>query len=324
MKAATLYRLAVYAMAVTAGLGLMSPAAQAQEKKQLKVSIIPIMDVAPLFAAVKEGYFKEQGLEIDTAPTAGGAVGIPGLVAGAYDIVFTNVVSTAQAKAQGLPVRIVAPGSSVGDSGDGGAGLLVRKGEGLKSGANFAGKSIGVNTQKNIIWLYARAWVGKTGGDPAKVTYRDVPFPQMVDALKGKRVDAIFAVDPFLTIGKEDPMLEYIGSPYIVVQPGVAVAQYIATDEFIARNPETLRRFNAGLQKGIDWVNKNLNTPQLTELIAGYTKINPAMLAKMAALPPPPRNVDTASIRRTITLMKEHELLTTEIGVDTLMSSGVK
>src|SRR5690349_16293677 len=112
-------------------VAVLAVPAHAQEKKTLKVSIIPIQDVAPLFAAIKEGYFKQQGLEIDTAPTAGGAIGIPGLMAGAYDIVFTNVVSTVQAKAQGLPVRIIAPASAVGDGaqGPGGAGILVRKGE---------------------------------------------------------------------------------------------------------------------------------------------------------------------------------------------------
>ena len=113
--------------------------AQAQEKKVLKVSIIPIADVAPRYAAVKQGNFKAQGLEIDTAPTAGGAVGIPGLLAGAYDIVFTNVVSTVQARAQGLPIKIIAPASAVGDGsqGEGGAAILVRKGEGLKTGADL-------------------------------------------------------------------------------------------------------------------------------------------------------------------------------------------
>ena len=133
---------AVAAVAVVlSGLAGPIPQATAQEKKTLKVSIIPISDVAPLFAAVKEGYFKQQGLEIDTVPTAGGAIGIPGLLAGAYDIVFTNVVSTVQAKAQGLPVKIIAPASAVGDGsqGEGGAGILVRKGEGIRTGADLAG-----------------------------------------------------------------------------------------------------------------------------------------------------------------------------------------
>jgi len=296
--------------------------AHAQEKKTLKVSIIPIQDVAPLFAAIKEGYFKQQGLEIDTAPTAGGAIGIPGLVAGAYDIAFTNVVSTVQARAQGLPVKIVAPASAVGDSaqGAGGAGILVRKGEGIKTGADLAGKSLAVNTQKNIIWLYARAWVQKAGGDPNKVTYREVPFPQMVDALRGKRVDAVFAVDPFLTIAAPDPGLEFIGSPYIAVQPNLAVAQYVVTEDFLAKNPETVKRFNAALQQGIAWVSKNLGTKELHELLSGYTKIPVPLLAKMAPLVDPPRKVDVDSIRKTLALMKQHELLTGDVNPEALVA----
>lgn len=296
--------------------------AQAQEKKALKVSIIPISDVAPLFAAIKEGYFRQQGLEIDTAPTAGGAVGVPGLMAGAYDIVFTNVVSTVQARAQGLPIRIIAPGSAIGDGsqGDGGAGILVRKGEGIRTGADLAGKSLAVNTQKNIIWLYARAWVQKSGGDPNKVTYREVPFPQMLDALRGKRVDAVFSVDPFITIAKADTGLEYLGSPYIAVQPNLSVAQYVATEDFIAKNPETLKRFNAALQMGIGWVNRNLRNKELSELLSSYTKINPEMLARMAQPAEAPTKVDVESIRRTVVLMKAHELLTGDVNVDALLA----
>jgi len=301
---------------------LFAVPAQAQEKKALRVSIIPINDVAPLFAAIKEGYFKQQGLEVDTAPTAGGAVGVPGLMAGAYDIVFTNVVSTVQARAQGLPVKIIAPGSAIGDGsqGDGGAGILVRKGEGIKTGADLVGKSLAVNTQNNIIWLYARAWVQKAGGDPGKVTYREVPFPQMLDALRKKSVDAVFSVDPFTTIAKGDAGLEFLGSPYIAVQPNLSVAQYVATEDFIAKNPETVKRFNAALQMGIGWVNNNLKARTLTDLLASYTKISPEMLAKMAQPAEAPTKVDVESIRKTVTLMKAHGLMTGDVNADALLA----
>jgi NitT/TauT family transport system substrate-binding protein len=307
-------------------VALLAVPAQAQEKKTLKVSIIPISDVAPLFAAMKEGYFKQQGLEIDTAPTAGGAIGIPGLLAGAYDIVFTNVVSTVQARAQGLPIKIIAPASSVGDGpqNDAGAGILVRKGEGIKTGADLAGKSLAVNTQKNIIWLYARAWVQKAGGDPNKVTYREVPFPQMLDALRGKRVDAIFNVDPFVTIAKADAGLEFIGSPYIAVQPNLSVAQYVATEDFIAKNPDTLKRFNTALHMGIGWVNKNLKGKELRDLLASYTRISPEMLAKMAQPGEAPTKVDAESIRKTIALMKAHDLVTGDVNVEALLAPSAR
>jgi NitT/TauT family transport system substrate-binding protein len=309
-----------------ASLALAAVPTLAQEKKVLKVSIIPIADVAPLFAAIKQGYFEKQGLQIDTAPTTGGAVGIPGLMAGAYDIVFTNVVSTVQARAQGLPIKIIAPASAVGDGSQGpaGAGILVRSGEGLKDGADLAGRSLGVNNQNNIIWLYARAWVQKTGGDPSKVTYREVPFPQMVDALRGKRVDAVFAVDPFLTIAKGDPAFTFLGSPYLLVQPNLSVAQYVATEEFIAKHPDTLKRFDTALRQGIEWVGKHLDTPEVRELLASYTRISPGMLAKMAPMVNPPRSVDADSIRKTIALMKEHGLLTAEVTPESMLHATAR
>jgi NitT/TauT family transport system substrate-binding protein len=311
------------AMVLAASLSLP---AGAQEKKVLKVSIIPIADVAPLYAAVKQGYFKQQGLEIDTAPTAGGAIGIPGLLAGAYDIVFTNVVSTVQARVQGLPIKIIAAASAVGDGsqGEGGAAILVRKGEGIRTGADLVGKSLAVNTQKNIIWLYARAWIQKAGGDPSKVTYREVPFPQMIDALRSKNVDAVFAVDPFYTIALADPAFESIGSPYLAVQPGLAVAQYVATEDFLAKNPETIKRFNAALQAGIEWVSKHLNSKDAHELLSSYTKINPGLLAKMAPMVDPPRKVDAASIGKTIALMKSHDLLKGDVSVDALLAPSAR
>lgn len=325
MRFCSTHRILMLLAAAAASVMVVS-SGHAQERRTLKVSIIPIQDVAPLFAAIKHGYFKQVGLEIDTAPTAGGAIGIPGLMAGAYDIVFTNVVSTVQARAQGLPIKIIAPASAVGDGaqGPGGAGILVRKGEGIKTGADLVGKSLAVNTQKNIIWLYARAWVQKAGGDPNKVTYREVPFPQMIDALRSRLVDAVFAVDPFLTIGKFDDGLEFIGSPYIDVQPNLAVAQYVVTEGFLSKNPETVKRFNAALQMGIAWVSKNLGSKELRDLISGYTKISPDLLAKMSPLVDPPRKVDLDSIRKTIVLMKQHDLLAGDVNPESLLASSTQ
>ena len=87
---------------------------------------------------------------------------------------------------------------------------------------------------------------------------------------------------------------------------------------------ETLKRFNVALQSGIGWVSKNLGSKELRELIAGYTKINPELLAKMAPLGEPPRNVDLESIRKTVALMKAHELLAGDVNVEALLAPAVK
>ena len=85
--------------------------AMAQELTKLRVSTIPIIDTLPLQAAIKLGYFEEAGLEIDTTPTAGGAVGLPALAAGAVQFAFSNCVSIALGASQDLGFKVVAAGS---------------------------------------------------------------------------------------------------------------------------------------------------------------------------------------------------------------------
>lgn len=303
---------------IAGSLMVGSALAQAQEKTKLRVSVIPIVDVAPLYAAQKQGYFAEEGLEVDTAPVSGGAAGIPGLVGGAYDFVFTNTVSLAQAVAQGLDVKIVAPGSDVRNEAPDIAGIFALADSGIKSGADLNGKTLAVNNRNNNIWLYAREWVEQTGGDVNKVTMREIPFPQMADAVRRKQVDAAFTVEPFFSTSVKDGSLVAVGFPYIVVQPGMNVAQYVATGEFVAQHPETVTRFKRALKKGAQWVNDNADQPAFGELIASYTKLQPEMVQSLA-LAKAPVSLSAESVQKTLDLMKKHGLLETPLSASALI-----
>ena len=183
------------------------------QRRKLRVSIIPINDVTPLFSAIKNGYFAEEGLEIDTSPSAGGAVGIPGLVAGSFDIVYGNVVSMLLAAQQGIDIRVVAPGTKVDKVEDDSSAMVVRSDSGIATGKDLEGKNVGVNTRNNVIWLYARAWIKASGGDPDKVTYREVPHPQLEDALRQKQIDGGFMVIPYVALATAKPDFKAISIP---------------------------------------------------------------------------------------------------------------
>ena len=289
-------------------VALPASRAPAADLEKLRVSIIPIGDVAPLFVAIKNGYFRELGLEIDTTPSAGGAAGIPGLVGGSFDIVYGNVVSALLAVQQGLDVKVIAAGTNLADPAMDATSMLVKSDSGIKSGKDLEGKSIAVNTRNNVIWLYARAWVKATGGDPERVTFKEVPFPQMEDALRQQRVDAAFMVPPFSIVASQKGGLTKIGHPYSQVQPGVDVGQYIATGKLVAARPETIKKFVMGLRRGVEWYNANLTSDELFKLVSGYTRADVSLL-KMAPLPTAPLRSDLSQIRKTMDLMIENKLL---------------
>lgn len=283
----------------------------AQALKKVRVSIIPIIDVAPLMVARKQGFFAREGIVVDTSPTAGGAVGIPALVGGAVDITFGNVVSTMLAASQGLDIRVVAPATQFKET-SAIAVLIGRKGDTYRTAADFAGKSIGVNTRNGINWLYARAWVKARGGDPDSVTYKEVPFPQLADAIKRRQIDAGITGEPFKGVFLKDADLAIVGSPFMEVQPGLDVGQYITTTAYATQNPDTIAGFMRALRKGIAWYNEHLTSLELAEVLAEYTRL-PLARVKELPLAPMPTTVSTAQIQRTVEIMQSNGMLSSSV-----------
>ena len=298
----------VAALAFAATMIAVAPGAgSAAEMTKLKVSILPIVDTAPLFAAQKQGYFAQEGLEVDTARIVSGTAGIPGAVAGVYDIVYTNIVSTLLAKSQGIDVRIIASGSQAGTKPPDTSGLVGRKADNIKSGADVEGKTIAVNQRNNINWLFAVAWIKKTGGDVSKVKIREVPFPQMNDAVKSKQVDVAHNIEPFLAGGLRDPNLTIVGWPFSTVLPGIRAAQWIVTGETVKKRPEVVHKFVRALRKGAEWLNANNGKEEFYQLIASYTRLKPEAIKHMHL-----RNISTDN---DIPAMKRLAALMVELGM---------
>lgn len=280
----------------------------AAELTKLRVSILPIVDTAPLFAAKKEGYFKQEGIEVDTSRVVSGTAGIPGAVAGAYDIVYTNIVSVLLAKSQGIDLRIIASGSQAGTKPPDTSGLIGRTADHIRSGKDLEGKTLAVNQRNNINWLFAVAWVKKTGGDISKVHIREVPFPQMIDAVKSKQVDVAHAIEPFLGNGLRDPNLTIVGWPFSTVLPGIRAAAWVAMDNTVRKRPEVIHKFVHALRKGAVWLNTHRGTDDFYKVISGYTRLKPAAVAHMH-LRTISTDIDIPAMKRLSELMVEFGML---------------
>ena len=297
---------------VAAAMLLSSGLASAQT---IRVNYIPITDVTPLFVAIDRGLFKEEGINIVPTPSTGGAAGIPGLIAGAFDLMYGNVVSTVMAQQQGFKLEVVAAGTKLYPTPNETAGMVVRAADGIKTGKELEGKTVAVNTRNNIIWLFARAWIAKTGGDPAKVNFKEVPFPQMPDALRGGQVDAAFMVNPFFATAVADKdMFSFVASPYREVQPGVEVGHYITTQDYYDKHRELLAKYHRAFEKGVAWYNENLGSPEVVRVISDFTKMQPELVAKLH-LQKLPEFVDPETVAVTVKLMKDNGLISSDVDV---------
>lgn len=303
---------------IAGALLLASATAQAQEIQTIRVSTIPIIGTTPLQVAIEKGFFEEAGIKVDATPIVGGAVGLPALAAGAVQVAFSNSVSVALGAAQGLGFTIISAGSASSAEPPDISGIVSAPGAGITSGADLNGKRLAVNTRNNIIWLYARAWIDATGGDSASVTYLEVPFPQMVDAITGGQVDAAFLNDPFLTAALSAGTVELVSWPYHAVSPEIPVGMYVTTDTYLAENPEVIAAFVAGYNKAVEWSNENAGTQEWLEIVSRSTRIAAERLEGLP-VPPFPTSIDVEMLQSTIDLMVRYDLLRQPISASTIL-----
>jgi NitT/TauT family transport system substrate-binding protein len=280
----------------------------------LRVGIVPIFVVAPHVAAERFGYFAAEGIAVTTQSVQGGTIGIPGLVSGSFDVLYSNSIAVMTALGRGIDLRIIAEGTRIPVTPPDPAALLQRKGGGLRSGKDLEGKVIAINLRYDIQWLIAQAWIKQTGGDASKVSYREVPLPSMLDALRNGQVDAAVLVDPFLTIGLGDANFELLDWAQSKVMPGLPSSLWVVSGDFAVAKADLIRAYVRGFLKGAEWVNAHLGDQAYLQLVASYTKTDEKLLAKMV-VGKQPTEIDIGGIERLVSLMMENDLLKTKLNV---------
>ena len=169
------------------------------EKADVKLGIIPIADVAPVFIGIEQGFFEEEGLTVSTEFAQGGAASIPSVVSGDIDFAFGAYPSFFSAVQEGLPLLISTEANRAAPLF---GGLYALPDSGIATPADLEGKTIAVNTLNNLVQLAVEAQLVDAGLTLDDVTLVEIPFPDMVAALERGDVDVIAVVEPFGTIAK--------------------------------------------------------------------------------------------------------------------------
>jgi NitT/TauT family transport system substrate-binding protein len=270
------------------------------------VGVIPILDVAPIYLGVEKGFFAERNMDVTLKLEAGGADIIPAVVDQKYQFGFSNVVSLLLAQSQGMPVKMVSNGvASTGKRDDDFAALMVRGDSPIRTAADLEGKTVAANTLQNIVDTSVRASVRKAGGDPTKVTFVPLPFPEQPAALQNRQVDAAFVVEPFqqtvLAAGGRK-----IASSYVDTAPDLTVSTYFTGLQQRVDNPDMVKRFTAAMQESLSYADSHPD--EARKIISTYTEIDPAVIEKLT-LPKWPSQVNRGSMQTLADLALEDGLL---------------
>jgi NitT/TauT family transport system substrate-binding protein len=282
----------------------------------LKVGVIPIADVAPLYLGMDKGFFADEKLKIEPQLAEGGAAIVPSVVSGDYQIGFSNTTSLIIAASKNLPVQIISQGV-LGGTGpdDAWDGVIVPKGSDIKDIAGLEGKTVAVNTLNNVSQVVVNTALKEAGADYTKVKYVEVPFPDMNAALESGRVDAAFQVEPGYSGGLAAGS-KNISNAYEEMAPNYTVATYFASKQYIAESRDVVDRFTRAMQKSLEYA--SAHDDEVRAIVGTYTEIPQAVLDKMN-LPTWKSDLNRPTIEQTSAAAKEYGFIEEEPSLDDLI-----
>ena len=287
------------------------------EPTTLRVGVIPIADVAPLYIGIEQGFFEDQQLTIEPQLAEGGAAITPAVLSGDFQIGFSNTVSLLIAASKDLPVQVISQGVLGGKTEEEAwADLLVLKDGPIEEPKDLEGRTIAVNTLSNICEVTIRASLADMGVDDSTLKFTEVPFPDMNAALEAERVDGACVVEPFVSQGKAGKA-RGIDPFYVNTAPDLTVATYFTSKQYAEENPEVVERFVTAMEQSLEYAQDNPDA--VREILGEYTEIPPEV-AQGIKLPQWRKDLTIPTIEQLSQLSLEYGLIESEPDLNELIA----
>nr|VFK56770.1 MAG: NitT/TauT family transport system substrate-binding protein [Candidatus Kentron sp. TC] len=273
-----------------------------RSEPHIRVGYIPITHCIPLYLAIQKGVFARENIRVELIALPGGPKILEALVAGEVDVGFSNVVSVILARNNGIGMRPIAGGAMETEANRDHA-ILIERGSAISTGADLEGKKIAINSRRNIDHLMIRAYLNKYALTEDDVDLLEIPFPRMNAALEGGLVDAIAAVEPFVTLGVEKYDRKILAYNYLEIRDRTLVTTFAAMEKDLSREPALYEKFARAIKEASDIANRDPEAAR--SVLPEYAGITPA-LAEKVGLPYfslAPGRIDLA---RTEAMMIEH------------------
>jgi ABC-type nitrate/sulfonate/bicarbonate transport system substrate-binding protein len=277
----TLMTAIIVAVVLTACGGDDDSGGQPGEAKvtKVRVGVLPVTGMAPLYLGMKKGFFRAEGLEIEPVVGQGGAAIVPAVISNDFQFGFGNNISLMIARAKGLPIRIVAEGNQAGaDEATSLNGLLASRKSGIRSVKDLAGKTVAVTTLNNLAEVTVKATLEKHGASTDGLKFVELPFPEMNAAVQRGRADVAWQGEPFVTLGVEAG-LRKIADPMIETMPSLSIATWFGADPYLNGHPEVVQGFTRAMDRSYEYAMAHLD--EARAIVPSFLKMPPDVLAKV-------------------------------------------
>lgn len=220
---------------------------------------------APMYAAIEEGYFEEEGIDLTLVNGFGADKVLTALISGEADIGFMGPESSVYAYLEGANDVVVNFAQLTQRAGN---FLVAREPEDDFQWEDLKGKYVLGGRKGGMPQMVFEYVLKQNGIDPAadlKIN-QSIDFGSTAAAFSGGQGDYTVEFEPSATA------LEEQGDGYVIASLGedsgyVPYTAFSAKSSYIKEHPEIIQAFTNALQKGMDYVQSH--TPEeIAQVIA--------------------------------------------------------
>ena len=257
-----LKKLAVSVGIATVGVIGMSNSAWAQALEKQKVSIAVggknLFYYLPLTIAEQQGYFKDEGLQVEISDFAGGAKALQALVGGSADVVSGAYEHTINMQAKGQMITAFVLQGRAPQIVFGVSNKTMPNYKGI---ADLKGKKIGVTAPGSSTNIVANFVLAKGGLKPTDVSFIGVGTAAgALSAMRSGQIDAISNLDPVVTMLEEKKDIKVIADTRTLKDTNelfggpMPAATLYTTDAFLKKNPNTAQALTNAMVRALKWL----------------------------------------------------------------------
>jgi NitT/TauT family transport system substrate-binding protein len=232
----------------------------------------------PLFVAVKRGYFRDEGLELEMKPEISSPRNLQLLHLGEVQVAGVGAIPAILGLSRGVKVvAVVENGAYSRDSPQ--QAIAVRRDSGIKRLEDLKGWTLaitGFGSHGDI--TLAMDILPRAGLGPRDVNLVEIPVAQMEAALSSGTVDAALINEPWATDASRSKDLTIVSWLEDTIPPtGHILSLLLMQEEFARKNPEIVEKFRRAYKKGVEDTKRDY--PAALALSSGFLKLSPELLA---------------------------------------------
>ncbi len=197
------------ALSAVLGLVLVAGAIAAAQPRPLKIRLgvhTQLMGV-PDVIAIRQGYFKQEGLEVDWRRFALGKEGRDAMIAGAIDVNSTATTPFMIGLDKGVPYTAVAVNSIFCGTNH----IVVRKESDINNVGQLKGKKVGIPKGTVTEFIFLSKVMPSYGLKPGDLETPNIPDAKdRIPSLLAKAIDAATVADPFVAIAEHEGLVRAI------------------------------------------------------------------------------------------------------------------